>query len=230
MESTSRSRVQCSPSKHICSLPFDFSEHSANAIDADALYASWNAAADSAVSIAGQRALSATDQRPTLAQNMRELRQSAPSVQSDAASASATTIDLVAMWNQLLPGIYGELIPMFRNSRQQQDFRVLQTQIPQVITFLEAWDNVTRNLQPPWYQAALADYSIVARLKWIFFDHGSPIEWISPLPDANMQVIFTENVPIAANTVGTQNAGPNNVQQPQTQPNAGSSNVQQPQT
>eukprot|EP00971_Amphidinium_carterae_P329138 6461427-Amphidinium_carterae.1 len=35
-------------------------------------------------------------------------------------------------------------------------------------------------------------YHIVARLQWIFFEHSNPKEWISPLPDAEMQVIFTE--------------------------------------
>eukprot|EP00971_Amphidinium_carterae_P055126 1086412-Amphidinium_carterae.1 len=130
---------------------------------------------------------------------MRELRQPAPNFQS-AASASATTIDLETMWNQLLPGQYGVLIPMFRNDRKQRDFRELQNYIPQVIKFLEAWDNVPKNKQPPWYQAALANYKIVQRLQWIFFDHDNPKEWIAPLPDAGMQVIFTEAiVPILPN-------------------------------
>eukprot|EP00971_Amphidinium_carterae_P204417 4056598-Amphidinium_carterae.1 len=65
---------------------------------------------------------------------------------------------------------------MFRNDKQQRDIRELQEYIPKVITFLEAWENVPKNLQPDWYQAALAaaglaNYSIVNRLQWIFFEH-----------------------------------------------------------
>eukprot|EP00971_Amphidinium_carterae_P214324 4253608-Amphidinium_carterae.2 len=54
-------------------------------------------------------------QSQPLAPTMRELRQPAPNSPSAAASASAPTIDLETMWNRLLPGKYGILIPMFRN-------------------------------------------------------------------------------------------------------------------
>eukprot|EP00971_Amphidinium_carterae_P298695 5934299-Amphidinium_carterae.1 len=91
------------------------------------------------------------------------------------------------MWNRLLPGRYGSLIPMFRNDRRQRDIRELQDSIPKVIAFLEAWENVPKNQQPKWYHDALADYSIETRLQWIFFDQGSPKEWMSPLPDASLQ-------------------------------------------
>eukprot|EP00971_Amphidinium_carterae_P296258 5884694-Amphidinium_carterae.1 len=60
---------------------------------------------------------------------------------------------------------------MFRNDKQQRDIRELQEYIPKVITFLEAWENLPKHLQPNWYQAALANYSIVNRLQWIFFEH-----------------------------------------------------------
>eukprot|EP00971_Amphidinium_carterae_P107774 2134143-Amphidinium_carterae.1 len=119
---------------------------------------------------------------------------------------------------------------MFRNDKQQRDIRELQDYLPQVITFLEAWENVLKNHQPPWYQAALAKYNIVERLQWIFFEHGNPKEWISPLPDVGMQVIFAEDeAPITANT-GYQNSGPNYVQQTQTTPSAGPTYMQQAQT
>eukprot|EP00971_Amphidinium_carterae_P003276 64551-Amphidinium_carterae.1 len=55
--------------------------------------------------------------------------------------------------------------------------------------------------QPDWYHAALANYSIENRLQWIFFEHGNPKEWISPLPDAGMQVILAaDEAPITAHT------------------------------
>eukprot|EP00971_Amphidinium_carterae_P235060 4664612-Amphidinium_carterae.2 len=163
---------------------------------------------------------------------MRELRPPAPATQSAAASAASSGIDVEAMWNQLLLGQYGSLIPAFRNDRQNRDLLELQKYIPQVIEFLEAWENVPQNLQPPWYRAALADYHIVARLQWIFFEHGNPKEWISPLPDAGTQVIFTEptatdtNVPYQpgptyarpVQTQQPQNAVPNYAQPVQTQP------------
>eukprot|EP00971_Amphidinium_carterae_P320456 6369678-Amphidinium_carterae.2 len=121
---------------------------------------------------------------------------------------------------------------MFRNDRKQRDIRELENYIPQVIKFLEAWENVPQNNQPPWYRAALANYNIVERLKWIFFDHDNPKHWISPLPDAAMQVILAaDEAPISANT-GYQNSGLNYVQQTQTtpnhSPNAGPSYIQHP--
>eukprot|EP00971_Amphidinium_carterae_P317286 6307868-Amphidinium_carterae.1 len=84
--------------------------------------------------------------------------------------------------------------------------------------------------QPPWYQAALANYNIAQRLQWIFFDHDNPKDWIAPMPDDGMQVIFTENAPVEATFTGQQNSGPNYVQQTQTQQSTGPNYVQQPQT
>eukprot|EP00971_Amphidinium_carterae_P052757 1038864-Amphidinium_carterae.1 len=68
------------------------------------------------------------------------------------------------MWNRLLPGKYGVLIPTFRNDKKHRDVRVFEQYIPLVIEFLEAWDNVPKNKQPIWYQSALANYNIVDRL------------------------------------------------------------------
>eukprot|EP00971_Amphidinium_carterae_P169082 3349345-Amphidinium_carterae.1 len=89
---------------------------------------------------------------------MQELRQPAPAYQSAAASAttsqsaaasaSACPYNFDAMWQRLLPGRYGSLIPMFRNDRRQRDIRVVEDQIPKVIAFLEAWENVPKNNQP----------------------------------------------------------------------------------
>eukprot|EP00971_Amphidinium_carterae_P103832 2056033-Amphidinium_carterae.1 len=92
------------------------------------------------------------------AQTMQALRQPAPtfqsaaasttSIQSAAASASANPYDFDAMWNRLLPGKYGILIPMFRNDRRPRDIREVEDQTPKVIAFLEAWENVPKNKQP----------------------------------------------------------------------------------
>eukprot|EP00971_Amphidinium_carterae_P231121 4586675-Amphidinium_carterae.1 len=60
---------------------------------------------------------------------MRELRQPAPTFQS-AAAASAGPYNFDAMWQRLLPGKYGTLIPMFRNDRRQRDIREIEDQIP----------------------------------------------------------------------------------------------------
>eukprot|EP00971_Amphidinium_carterae_P165068 3272174-Amphidinium_carterae.1 len=79
---------------------------------------------------------------------MQDLRQHAPTFQSAAASASANPYDFEALWNRLLPGRFGALIPMFRNDKKQRDIRELQEYIPKVINFLEAWENVPKNLQP----------------------------------------------------------------------------------
>eukprot|EP00971_Amphidinium_carterae_P141865 2810087-Amphidinium_carterae.1 len=85
---------------------------------------------------------------------MQELRQPAPTFQSAAASASVTTFqsaaasasanpyDFEAMWNRLLLGRYGSLIPMFRNDRRPRDICEVEDQ---VIAFLEAWENVPKN-------------------------------------------------------------------------------------
>eukprot|EP00971_Amphidinium_carterae_P199445 3958193-Amphidinium_carterae.2 len=150
-------------------------------------------------------------------QSVRELRQPAPGPQC-ASSPSWDTVDFEAMWNQLLPGKYGVLIPIFRNDRKHRDFRELQKYIPQVIEFLEAWDNVSQNKQPTWYKAALANYNIVDRLQWIFFEHDNPKDWTTPLPDAGMQVIFTETSAAGANAAGN-HFGPNSAQPAQTQSN-----------
>eukprot|EP00971_Amphidinium_carterae_P149179 2957790-Amphidinium_carterae.1 len=96
------------------------------------------------------------------AQTMQDFRQPAPTFQSAAASASANPYDLETLWNRLLPGQYGALIPMFRNDEQQRDIRELQDNIPKVITFLEAWENVPKNHQPKWYKDALANYSVIS--------------------------------------------------------------------
>eukprot|EP00971_Amphidinium_carterae_P334253 6469413-Amphidinium_carterae.1 len=165
------------------------------------------------------------------AQSMREFRQPAPNYQSASASASTNTIDLETFWNRLLPGKYAVLIPVFRNDKKQRDIREWEDYIPRVIIFLEAWENVPKNHQPPWYHAALAEYDIVERLKWIFIDHGNPKEWIAPLPDASLQVIFAAGeAPITENT-RVQDMSLNNMQQTQSMPqNVGSNYAQQSQT
>eukprot|EP00971_Amphidinium_carterae_P134132 2657867-Amphidinium_carterae.1 len=117
---------------------------------------------------------------------MRELRQPASTFQS-AAAASASPYNFDAMWQRLLPGRFASLIPMFRNDRRQRDIREIEDLIPKVRAFLEAWENVPQNLQPKWYHDALAGYSIENRMQWIFFEHGNPKEWMSPLPEASMQ-------------------------------------------
>eukprot|EP00971_Amphidinium_carterae_P035949 706838-Amphidinium_carterae.1 len=53
------------------------------------------------------------------AQTMRELRQPASTFQSAAAAAPAGSYNFDAMWQRLLPGRFGSLIPMFRNDRRQ---------------------------------------------------------------------------------------------------------------
>eukprot|EP00971_Amphidinium_carterae_P081065 1603902-Amphidinium_carterae.4 len=104
--------------------------------------------------------------------NMQCQTQTVPMPQP-APSASGSCIDFDAMRNDLLPGPYSEYIP-------------------KVIAFLEAWENVPKNRQPQWYQSALASYSITDRLKWIF-EQDKPQEWIKPLPDLGMQVIFEQS-------------------------------------
>eukprot|EP00971_Amphidinium_carterae_P244765 4859786-Amphidinium_carterae.1 len=116
---------------------------------------------------------------------MRELRKPVPMPQSSS-SPSWDTIGFDAMWNNLLPGKYAVLIPEFRNDKRHRDVRVYQQYIPLVIEFLEAWDNVPKNVQPKWYQACLASYSITGRLKWIF-EQDKPQDWIQPMPEAGMQ-------------------------------------------
>eukprot|EP00971_Amphidinium_carterae_P107717 2132898-Amphidinium_carterae.1 len=111
---------------------------------------------------------------------------------------------------------------MFRNDRRPRDIREVEDQIPKVIHFLEAWENVPKNLQPNWYRDALANYSIQDRIHWIFFEHGDPKEWMSPLPDASVQVVFAEGeAPITA-LPGTQqpqqHSAPIYIKQEQTTP------------
>eukprot|EP00971_Amphidinium_carterae_P288632 5731051-Amphidinium_carterae.1 len=162
--------------------------------------------------------------RPTLTfgpqqnQVMQDLRQPAPTMQSASAAAYVPTgqrpadgtsfnhFDMEAMWNQLLPGKYGILIPMFRQDKNPRDFREVAKEIPKVIDFLEAWDNVPQNKQPSWYRDALANYSLPDRLHWIFFQHGEPKAWMAPLPNDTDQVIFAEQAtpPTARPCVQTQ--------------------------
>eukprot|EP00971_Amphidinium_carterae_P282315 5604831-Amphidinium_carterae.1 len=116
---------------------------------------------------------------------------------------------------------------MFRNDRRQRDIREIEDQIPKVRAFLEAWENVPQNQQPKWYRDALAGYSIENRMQWIFFEHGNPEDWMSPLPDASMQVIFAaDEAPITA-LPGSQSSAPVYMSQSQTVPNAGPSYIQQ---
>eukprot|EP00971_Amphidinium_carterae_P004141 82415-Amphidinium_carterae.1 len=117
---------------------------------------------------------------------------SVPTAQRPADGASFNHSDIEALWNQLLPGKYSILIPMFRQDRNPRDFREVVKEIPKVIDFLEAWDNVPQNKQPNWYRDALANYSLPDRLHWIFFHHGEPKAWMSPLLDVSDQVIFAE--------------------------------------
>eukprot|EP00971_Amphidinium_carterae_P311093 6182359-Amphidinium_carterae.1 len=90
---------------------------------------------------------------------------SATTFQSAAASASASPYNFDAMWQQLLPEKYGSLIFMFCNDRRPRNICEVEDQIPKVLAFLEAWENVPKNKQPKWYHDALADYSIENRLQ-----------------------------------------------------------------
>eukprot|EP00971_Amphidinium_carterae_P163304 3237935-Amphidinium_carterae.1 len=118
-------------------------------------------------------------------------------------------------------------LPMFCNDRRQRDIREIEDQISKVKAFLEAWENVPQNLQPKWYRDALAGHSIENRLQWIFFEHGNPKEWMFPLPETSMQVIFAaDEAPITA-LPGSQSSAPVYIQQAQTMPSAGSSYIQQ---
>eukprot|EP00971_Amphidinium_carterae_P181467 3600122-Amphidinium_carterae.1 len=104
------------------------------------------------------------------------------------------------MWNRLLPGKFGFLVPMFRNDKRPGNI-------------CEVQDSIPKN-----------------RLQWIFFEHGNPKEWMSHLPDASLQVIFAANeAPIAA-LLGHQNSAPNYGQQTQTTPSAGPTYIQQAQS
>eukprot|EP00971_Amphidinium_carterae_P242815 4821319-Amphidinium_carterae.1 len=110
--------------------------------------------------------------------------------------AASMRIDPDAMWKNLLPGKYAVLIPEFRRDPRQRDVRVYEEYIPKVIDFLEAWDNVPQNKTSQWCQSALASYSILDRLRWIF-QLDKPQEWIKPMPDASLQVIFEEPKPVS---------------------------------
>eukprot|EP00971_Amphidinium_carterae_P129831 2571613-Amphidinium_carterae.1 len=110
-----------------------------------------------------------------------------PTMQNQPQTMPNNNIAYASTW----PSRKVRCVPEFRNSRRQRDVRVDEKYIPKVIAFLEARENVPKNRQPQWYQSALASYSITDRLKWIF-EQDKPQDWIKPLSDASMQVIFQE--------------------------------------
>eukprot|EP00971_Amphidinium_carterae_P158252 3137160-Amphidinium_carterae.3 len=139
---------------------------------------------------------------------MQEQLQPTPLPQPQSSSSpSWETIDFNAMWNNLLPGKYSVLTPEFRSNRRQRDVRVYEKYLPLVIEFLEAWENVPKNVQPQWYQSALASYTITDRLKWIF-EQDRPQDCIQPMPDAKIHVIFEQPAPTPHGTYQGSNAVP----------------------